>query len=129
MAPKFVSIQDQSIRLSNIKSFGISAADPKFDPLTADEIAAETAKKIEEEKKKKQLEEKLDEGGLLGVGMRLLNKYLESKKLPEPSHEPSRPARYYFYVTSFQGDNYRFYGFKTEVERYQKTVEDALASG
>ncbi|HDX8642727.1 hypothetical protein ACTG2S_19795 [Aeromonas sp. 82P] len=119
MAPKFVSIQGHSIRLSNVKSFGISEADPALDPLTA----AETAKKIEDEKKK-QYEQKLNGGSWLVLGIALLDKYLESKKPPEPS----KPARYYFYVTSFQDDNYRFYGYKTEVERYQKIVEDALAS-
>lgn len=103
MSSPFVSIQGHSIRVSNIKAFGISREEVKSEP----------------EPQKTSLPGE----NLIVTALDLLETAIKKKLSPIPQVET---PRYCLYVTSYQGDNYRFYGDKTEVERCQKILQDAL---
>ncbi|MCX4037792.1 hypothetical protein [Aeromonas caviae] len=109
MSSSFVSIKGQSIRVSNIKAFGVKCEE------------------VEPQPQQPKPQKKREPGtSNLVAALDLITMVVE-KFTPETISMPQeKPQRYYLYVTSFQGDNHRFYGDKAEVDRYHEILQDAL---
>lgn len=115
MSSSFVSIKGQSIRVSNIKAFGVKCEEVEPQP------------QPQQPKPQKKREPSTSN---LVAALDLITMVVE-KFTPEtismPQEKPQEETqRYYLYVTSFQGDNHRFYGDKAEVDRYHEILQDAL---
>lgn len=109
MSSSFVSIKGQSIRVSNIKAFGVKCEE------------------VEPPPQQPKPQRKCEPGtSNLVAALDLITMVVE-KFTPETISMPQEETqRYYLYVTSFQGDNHRFYGDKAEVDRYHEILQDAL---
>lgn len=111
MSSSFVSIKGHSIRVSNIKAFGVGCEEVKVEP-----PPQPSKPKKQREPGTSNLEAALD------LIVMVLEKYSQTTiSMPQESIK-----KYYLYVTSFQGDNHRFYGDKAEVDLYHEILQDAL---